>query len=75
MAMKEIWILDVWYARPRTNQIEYVQAANGQHLLNAQVNQLIQAMASFSQQTGLTWDQGIDQRPQQVQIILAASWH
>jgi len=52
-----------------------VQAANGQHLLNAQVNQLIQAMASFSQQTGLTWDQGIDQRPQQVQTILAASWH
>ena len=75
MAMKEIWILDVWYARPRTNQIEYVQAANGQHLLNAQVNQLIQAMASFSQQTGLTWDQGIDQRPQDVQGVLAASWH
>jgi hypothetical protein len=36
---------------------------------------LIQAMASFSQQSGLSWDQAIDQRPQQVQAVLAASWH
>ena len=64
-----------WYASAPTNQIEDVQAGNGQHLLNTQVNQLIQAMASFSQQTGLTWDQAIDQRPQDVQNVLAASWH
>ena len=64
-----------WYTSPTTNQIEDLQAGNGQHLLNTQVNQLIQAMASFSQQTGLTWDQGIDQRPQDVQTVLAASWH
>ena len=25
--------------------------------------------------TGLTWDQAIDQRPQGVQSVLAASWH
>ena len=31
------------------------------------MDQLIQAMASFSQQTGLTWGQGIAQQPQQVQ--------
>jgi len=42
-------------------------------LLNTQVDQLIQAMASFSQQTGLTWDQAIDQRPQDVQAVLAAN--
>ena len=64
-----------WYTSPTTNQIEDLQAGNGQHLLNTQVNQLIQAMASFSQQTGLTWDQVIDQRPQDVQTVLAASWH
>ena len=64
-----------WYTSPTTNQIEDLQAGNGQHLLNTQVDQLIQAMASFSQQTGLTWDQGINQQPQQVQTILAASWH
>ncbi len=64
-----------WYSRPSTGQIEDIRAGNGQHILNTQVNQLIQAMASFSQQTGLTWDQGIAQHPQQVQAIVAASWH
>ncbi len=64
-----------WYTNPTANQVEDLQAGNGQHLLNTQVDQLIQAMASFSQQTGLTWDQAIDQRPQEVQTVLAASWH
>ena len=50
------------------------QAGNGQTLLSTQVDQLIQAMAGFTQQTGLTWDQAIDQRPQEVQAVLAASW-
>jgi Ca2+-binding RTX toxin-like protein len=56
------------------NQLETVQAGNGQVLLSTQVDQVIQAMAAFSQQTGLTWDQAIDQRPQEVEAILAASW-
>jgi Ca2+-binding RTX toxin-like protein len=64
-----------WYTNATTNQVEDLQAGNGQHLLSTQVDQLIQAMASFSQQTGLTWDQAIDQRPQEVQTVLAASWH
>jgi Ca2+-binding RTX toxin-like protein len=64
-----------WYLTPTTNQIEVLQAGNGQHLLNTEVDQLIQAMASFGQQTGLTWDQAIDQQPQAVQTVLAASWH
>jgi hypothetical protein len=38
------------------------------------VDQLIQAMASFTTQTGLTWEQGIVQQPQDVQAVLAASW-
>lgn len=63
-----------WYGGT-SNQVETLQAGNGQILLNTQVGQLIQAMASFSQQTGLTWDQAIDQRPQDVQTVLAASWH
>ena len=63
-----------WYSAPTTAQVETIQAGNGQTLLSTQVDQLIQAMASFSQQTGLTWDQGIDQQPQQVQAVLAASW-
>jgi Ca2+-binding RTX toxin-like protein len=62
-----------WYTSS-SNRTETIQAGNGQTLLSTQVDQLIQAMASFSQQTGLTWDQAIDQQPQQVQNILAASW-
>jgi hypothetical protein len=42
--------------------------------MNNQVDQLIQAMAAFTQQSGLSWDQAIDQRPQDVQTILAANW-
>jgi Haemolysin-type calcium binding protein related domain len=63
-----------WYASS-SNRTETLQAGNGLTLLSGQVDQLIQAMASFSQQTGLSWDQGIDQRPQDVQTVLAASWH
>jgi hypothetical protein len=62
-----------WYVGT-TNRTETIQAGNGQTLLSTQVNQLIQAMAGFTQQTGLTWDQAIDQQPQQVQAVLAASW-
>jgi len=62
-----------WYSGA-TNQAETIQAGNGQTLLSAQVDQLIQAMAGFTAQTGLTWDQAIDQQPTQVQTVLAASW-
>jgi len=64
-----------WFSRPADGQIEDIQAGNGQHLLNSQVNQLIQSMASLSRQTGKTWDQNITSHPQQVQQVLAASWH
>jgi hypothetical protein len=63
-----------WFSAPTTAQVETIQAGNGQTLLSTQVDQLIQAMAGFSAQTGLTWDQGIAQKPQDVQAVLAASW-
>ena len=63
-----------WYSAPTTAQVETIQASNGQTLLSTQVDQLIQAMAGFTAQTGLTWDQAIDQRAQEVQTVLAASW-
>ncbi len=63
-----------WYTSS-VNRTEMIQAGNGETMLSAQVDQLIQAMAGFTQQTGLTWDQAIDQRPQDVQTVLAASWH
>ncbi|MBH0199722.1 MAG: hypothetical protein HP497_09935 [Nitrospira sp.] len=67
-----------WYGGA-TNQIETIQAGNGQALLNTQVDQLIQAMAGFTQQTGLSWDAaaggaGTAAQQAQFQGILAASW-
>jgi Ca2+-binding RTX toxin-like protein len=62
-----------WYTSS-VNRTETIQAGTGQTLLSTQVDQLIQAMASFTQQTGLTWDKAIDQRPQDVQTVLTASW-
>jgi Ca2+-binding RTX toxin-like protein len=66
-------VIENWYAGT-AHEVETIQAGNGQILLNTEVEQLIQAMASFTQQTGLTWDQGLEQRPQEVQTVLAASW-
>jgi Ca2+-binding RTX toxin-like protein len=65
--------LQNWYLGTQY-QTEVIKASDGSTLLNTQVEQLIQAMASFSTQTGLTWDQAIDQNPNAVQAILAASW-
>ncbi|MDF0665708.1 MAG: calcium-binding protein [Nitrospira sp.] len=62
-----------WYTST-ANRTETIQAGNGEILLSTQVDQLIQAMAGFTQQTGLPWDQAIDQQPQDVQAVLAASW-
>jgi len=64
-----------WYSAPTTAQVETIQAGNGKLLVSAKVDQLIQAMAGFTAQTGIaTWDLAIDQRPQDVQAVLAASW-
>ena len=62
-----------WYSGAKY-QTEVIQAQDGSQLLNTQVDQLIQAMAQFSTTTGLTWDQAIDQRPDEVQLVLAAHW-
>lgn len=46
------------------NQIETIQAGNGQTLLSSQVNQLIEAMAGFSaNNNGMTWDQRLAAKP------------
>ena len=68
-----------WYTSPATNQIETIQAGNGDVLLNTQVDQLIQAMAGFTTTTGLTRDEAIEgggtvQQQAQFQDILAANW-
>jgi Ca2+-binding RTX toxin-like protein len=62
-----------WYSGT-AYQTEVIQAGDGSRLLSNQVDQLIQAMASYTASTGLTWDQAIDQRPQEVQAVLAGYW-
>jgi Ca2+-binding RTX toxin-like protein len=65
--------IENWY-NGTANQTELIQAGNGQQLLNSQVDQLIQAMAGFTSQTGLSWEEAVAQRPEDVQAILAANW-
>ena len=63
-----------WYGGA-SNQIETIQAGNGETLVSAQVNQLIDAMAGFTaDNNGMTWDQGIVAKPEEVQTVLAGSW-
>jgi hypothetical protein len=63
-----------WYGGA-SNQVETIQAGNGQTLVSTQVNQLIEAMAAFTTaNNGMAWDQGIASKPEEVQAVIAASW-
>ena len=55
------------------NQVETIQAG-GQTLLSSQVNQLIETMAGFSSDNGMTCDQGLAAKPEEVQAVVAAGW-
>ncbi len=73
-ARRDALTVQNWYAGTQ-HQTEQFKTADGSTLLNYQVELLIQAMATFSAQNGgITWDQAIDQRPDDVQAILAANW-
>jgi Ca2+-binding RTX toxin-like protein len=57
------------------NQVEVFETWDGSTLLSSQVDLLIQAMAGFSAQNGgMSWTELIDQKPAQVQQILAQYW-
>jgi hypothetical protein len=56
-------------------QTGVLQAADGHTLLNTQVAQLTQPMATCSSNNGsLSWTQAIQDRPDEVQAVLAAHW-
>jgi len=56
-------------------QVETFEASDGSKLLSSKVNLLIQAMADFSSQNGgMSWTQSIQNRPTDVQQILAQYW-
>jgi Ca2+-binding RTX toxin-like protein len=63
-----------WYRGP-SFQVEQVQAGDGRRLAASQVDVLIQAMATYSSESGLSWTQAITERPAEVEAVLAAHWH
>ncbi|MGH8604095.1 MAG: calcium-binding protein, partial [Gammaproteobacteria bacterium] len=66
--------LQNWYSGS-ANHVEQIKSSDNSTLLDTQVANLIQAMATFSaQHGGISWDQAIDQNPNEVQAILAAHW-
>ncbi len=63
-----------WYSGSQY-QVEQIKASDGSTLLNSQVANLIQAMASFSaNHEGMSWDNAITQDPNEVQAVIAAYW-
>ncbi|MBF0329931.1 MAG: hypothetical protein HQL10_12295, partial [Nitrospirae bacterium] len=63
-----------WYSGT-AYQTETFKAANGSHLMNTQVSQLIQAMATFTASNNLSsWSEAIQQKPQETQQVLAQYW-
>lgn len=59
----------------RLNQVETIVARDGSAILSNQVEQLIQAMNQFSAGNGgISWEQAIADRPQDVEAVLAAYW-
>ncbi|MEW6600510.1 MAG: calcium-binding protein, partial [Nitrospirota bacterium] len=63
-----------WYSNANY-QTEVFHSADGNHLQNNQVDQLIQAMATFCTNNGLsTWNQALQDRPQDVQQIITQYW-
>ena len=69
----DVVVVRDWY-KGANPPVEVFQTTSGQRLVAAEVARLVQAMAGFTAQTGLSWDQAIDQRPTDVQAILAAHW-
>jgi Ca2+-binding RTX toxin-like protein len=55
-------------------QVEVFEASDGRQLLSSKVSLLIQEMAGFSASTGMSWNQLIQNKPDEVQTILSHYW-
>jgi Ca2+-binding RTX toxin-like protein len=69
----DVLTVDSWYSGS-AYQLEQLKASNGSILNNTQVEQLIQAMAAFTTQSGMSWNQAITEKPQEIQDILTQFW-
>lgn len=59
-----------WFVNDNA-MLDSIETSGNKQLLGSQVDQLIQAMATFTTQTGLTWEQAVQQNNQQYIEILA----
>ncbi|MEN6328442.1 MAG: calcium-binding protein [Syntrophomonas sp.] len=69
----DVLTISNYYSDP-SFKIEEFTAADNMTISYTQIEQLIQAMASFSQQNGIPWSQAIQDKPQDVQNLLAQYW-
>lgn len=66
--------VNYWYTNS-SYQIETLTSSDGAVLANTQVDQLIQAMASYStSHGGITWSQALAANPQEVQSVISQYW-
>ncbi|MBF0188204.1 MAG: hypothetical protein HQL50_09810 [Magnetococcales bacterium] len=63
-----------WYTDSR-HQVEEIETVHGDTLLNTQVDQLIQAMATFTaNQGGISWEQAVADHNDDTRAILTSHW-
>ena len=62
-----------WYNN--TNyQVETFKASDGSTITNTQIEQLIQAMASFSTDNGMSWSEALDSQSATAQSVISQYW-
>ena len=65
--------INSWYSG-RENRVEEFKTPDGSIITHNQVEQLIQAMATFTEQRGMSWNQAINDRPDDVRNVLDQFW-
>ena len=65
--------IDSWY-NGDAYKIENVKSTDGNVITHTQIESLIQAMASFQNDTGMTWEQALSEQPSQVRSIVQEYW-
>ena len=65
--------INSWY-NGEQYKIETFTSNDGQVITNTRIESLIQAMASFQNDTGMTWEQALTTQPTQVRSIIQEYW-
>ena len=65
--------IDSWY-NGDAYKIETFKSTDGNVITHTQIESLIQAMASFQNDTGMAWEQALSEQPSQVRSIVQEYW-